>query len=208
MQILKRNNGNVDSSVDFHTRVISKHSLPYSENILHIRRLLMSEYTEQKIRFRLNMLVVFVVLAACCLYDVILEYLATSTLKLVLCIITVVLLCACFLLYKAIVVFIPDAIIYRRHRYMKTRETPKPVIPLTSDEFQVLQFIYTQKIPYIVRKDVENLLQYKPSKCKMIIRSLVEQEYLSKVGVGCYIKYLVNADKVNNKVNNVQTNDN
>lgn len=166
----------------------------------------MSEYTEQKIRFRLNMLVVFVVLAACCSYDVILEYLATSNLKFVLCIITVVLLCTCFLLYKAVVVFIPDAIIYKRHRHTVTKETPESVTHLTSEEFQVLQFIYTQKLPYIVRKDLETLLKYKPSKCKLILNSLIDQQYLTRVGAGSYIKYLVNTEKVNARINNNATN--
>jgi len=81
--------------------------------------------------------------------------------------------------------------------YFVYRKIPEMEKPLTDDEHQILQFIHAQQVPYIIRKDVENILQYKESKCKLILRELIDRGCLTKVGAGSYIRYLVNEEKVN-----------
>ena len=102
---------------------------------------------------------------------------------------------AWFLLYY-VIKSIEVQLTPKERMYLIYKELPKLKKPLTTDEYKVLQFIQAQQMPYIVRKDVETILQYKESKSKLVVRSLVNRECLTKIGVGSYIRYLVNKEIV------------
>lgn len=100
-----------------------------------------------------------------------------------------------FLLYY-VIKSIEVPLVPKEHMYLVYKELPKSKKSLTADEYKVLQFIQAQQIPYIIRKDVETILQYKKSKSKLVVRSLIDHECLTKIGTGRYIRYLVNKEVI------------